>query len=195
MNFYIKTSYMYLLPCISYPIVVAMELLAKMDERYIRELLLFGIVYILLFISCFLETRKNRKLMQEVIANGRCYAGTVEGLQEVSREVMYINRGHMLETTAYRILVKVQDELGNTKEFCSDAISKWKKNKIARSVKVYEYFGDIVVLYEKSKVRTRYEVKKSNEVIRVDGTRAVLGFLNSFLIIPPIAIMVIFITQ
>lgn len=190
---YVKTSYLYLLPCISYPIVVGIELAVKMDERYIRGLLLFGIVYIILFLDCFLETTKNRKRMKEVIANGRCFTGTVEGLQKLSREVMYINRGGMLEVTTYRIIVKVQDELGNSKKFYSDAIPKHKKDRIGKRAKVYEYFGDTVVLYEKSNVRMQYEEKESDEVIRVNGTRAVLGLLNSFLIVPPIAAIAIFI--
>ena len=189
MNCYIKTSYMYLLPCSSFLVLVSIILNISLSERDKEWYFYFAIFYIGLVLICFFQTWKNRKQMKEIMKNGKCMTGIVDYLQEVRREVTFTRAGTMEEFWGYQIVVKVLDEYGGSREFCSEVISCWRKNRISKKVKVYEYFGDSVVWFEKSKVRMHYEIKKTNEVMKIDFSRALLVFINRILVLYTVIIV------
>lgn len=175
MNHYIKTSYLYLINCI--PALVFFLSCFDADNVETHDWI-WMIFYAALVTVCIFETEKERKRVRRIITNGKCIEGVVERLQEIQRETIYNKMGRAEETTAYRIVVKVQGEYESIRYFYSDEISWWNKNHIAPNVKIYDDMEDIYITYEKTRKRIRYEIEKTRDVMKVQFAKGFLGSMN-----------------
>lgn len=119
------------------------------------------IVYIALVTVSIYETEKERRRVRRILTNGKCIEGVIDRLQEIRRETIFNRWGHVEETSAYRIVVKVQGEYDSIRYFYSDEISRWKKNHISPRVKIYDDMEDIYIEYEKTKEKIHYEIEKN----------------------------------
>lgn len=186
MHHYRDTSFNFLYFSILHLLYIEVFLKRNVEKNLRLELLIFELLYLLLIVSVSLPVIKRRMEIKRIQKNGRCYAGTVIKLLEVSVETSF-NRFKSIEyDTAYYLKVMPQVESNVSHYIYSDILCGNKGQKISKDVLIYDDYGKTFVYCNTIRTKQNYEIEQTKKIVHYSWNRKLLISLNRLFVVTDI---------
>ena len=177
MQHYRDTSFNFLYFSILHLLYIEVFLKRNVEKNLRLELLIFELLYLLLVVSVSFPIIKRRMEIKKFQKNGRCYAGTVVKLMEISVGTAF-NRFGIVYDTAYYLKVMPQGESNGSHYIYSDILRGNKGQKISKDVLIYDDYGKTFVYCNTIKTKQNYEIEQTKKEVHYSWNKKLLISLN-----------------